>query len=68
MKHAPSNSKPGETGEREESMGEEEKVVCPKCGAEMANGKFGIYCSGHCGFRIGKERVALLKRYGVLDE
>ncbi|MCR5093815.1 MAG: hypothetical protein K6B72_07570 [Lachnospiraceae bacterium] len=50
-------------------MGEEEKVVCPKCGAEMANGKFGIYCTGHCGFRIGKvmgEEVSDEQKFSLL--
>lgn len=27
---------------------------CPKCGAEVKNGKFGFYCSGKCGMYLAK--------------
>ena len=28
--------------------------VCPKCGAEYANGKYGPYCKGKCGFKLDR--------------
>ena len=27
---------------------------CPKCGREVVTGKYGAFCSGRCGFRVGK--------------
>jgi DNA topoisomerase-3 len=26
---------------------------CPKCGSDVANGKYGVYCTGKCGMSLG---------------
>ncbi len=51
--------------------------ACPKCGTEMAIGRYGLYCPNKCGFRIGKvfgadlsddQKIALLNGEEVLVE
>lgn len=34
--------------------------ACPKCGADVVKGKFGVYCSGKCGMTFGKAMGATL--------
>ena len=34
--------------------GQEVLGKCPKCGADVVNGKFGVYCTGKCGMNVGK--------------
>ena len=35
--------------------GEQEVLgKCPKCGADVVKGKFGVYCTGKCGMNVGK--------------
>lgn len=33
---------------------EEKALICPNCGMEVRNGKYGYYCTGKCGMDIGK--------------
>lgn len=34
--------------------GQEVLGKCPKCGADVVKGKFGVYCTGKCGMNVGK--------------
>ncbi len=43
--------------EEDKAMFEGETEVlgkCPKCGADVTEGKFGVYCTGRCGMTLGK--------------
>jgi len=40
---------------------------CPKCGGDILNGKYGIYCSEKCGMSIGKAYGKTLSEEQVKD-
>jgi DNA topoisomerase-3 len=64
-------SNPGVTDEQRAMFGggnaKKSLGKCPKCGADIAFGKFGAYCTGKCGMNIGRAMGAVLSENDVRD-